>query len=326
MKNIIRIISLIFVVTAIGGCGKSQQYQKSTDFPKGMKTELTEQIKVNAEFQYPENCKNGKCAETQISGQTLWDKQEEIAQLLVQDGNITNEYIDDYGTVQYKIYEIAENNATLVISDDNLNYATDQASYAPFYDKYQLFVIMRGGTSEWVLGHIMYIFSVSILYMLCLTGISILIIFPNVCLSGEWGRIWTTLALTDAGEQFGLSFGVSGYLIFEYRPLEAMFLVGGLGFFICSFYGLCLWCLNLCVGKIISFVTVSASIILVTRIKYLPEWIMYLTPSAWMDLNNLSKYARYEIDVVRAFIILVLGCLCLSGIAYYVTVHSDISG
>ena len=197
---------------------------------------------------------------------------------------------------------------------------------APFYDKYQLFVIMRGGTSEWVLGHIMYIFSVSILYMLCLTGISILIIFPNVCLSGEWGRIWTTLALTDAGEQFGLSFGVSGYLIFEYRPLEAMFLVGGLGFFICSFYGLCLWCLNLCVGKIISFVTVSASIILVTRIKYLPEWIMYLTPSAWMDLNNLSKYARYEIDVVRAFIILVLGCLCLSGIAYYVTVHSDISG
>lgn len=129
MKNIIRIISLIFVVAAIGGCGKSQQYQESTDFPKGMKTELTEQIKVNAEFQYPENCKNGKCAETQISGQTLWDKQEEIAQLLVQDGNITNEYIDDYGTVKYKIYEIAENNATLVISDDNLNYATDQASY-----------------------------------------------------------------------------------------------------------------------------------------------------------------------------------------------------
>lgn len=55
-------------------------------------------------------------------------------------------------------------------------------------------------------------FSVSILYMLCLTGISILIIFPNVCLSGEWGRIWTTLALTDAGEQFGLSFGVSDIL------------------------------------------------------------------------------------------------------------------
>ena len=106
MKNIIRIISLIFVVTAIGGCGKSQQHQKSTDFPKGMKTELTEQIKVNAEFQYPENCKNGKCAETQISGQTLWDKQEEIALLLDQDGNIKNEYIDDYGTVKYKIYDV----------------------------------------------------------------------------------------------------------------------------------------------------------------------------------------------------------------------------
>ena len=33
------------------------------------------------------------------------------------------------GQYSIKFYEIAENNATLVISDDNLNYATDQASY-----------------------------------------------------------------------------------------------------------------------------------------------------------------------------------------------------
>lgn len=64
MKNIIRIISLIFVVTAIGGCGKSQQYQKSTDFPKGMKTELTEQIKVNASFNILKTVKTENVGDT----------------------------------------------------------------------------------------------------------------------------------------------------------------------------------------------------------------------------------------------------------------------
>ena len=67
MKNIIRIISLIFVVTAIGGCGKSQQHQKSTDFPKGMKTELgvTGPVRQAAEQQ------KQRAAERDGAGQTL---------------------------------------------------------------------------------------------------------------------------------------------------------------------------------------------------------------------------------------------------------------
>lgn len=196
---------------------------------------------------------------------------------------------------------------------------------APFYNKYQLYALVRCSTSEWIFGQIFYVFTVSAIYVLCLSIICILIIMPKICSSGEWGRIWTTLALTDAGEQFLLTFGVSGYIVFNYSPLQALILVGMLSFLICAFYGLCLWCLNMYVGKIISLIIVFTSILLTTRIKYLPNWIMYFVPSAWADLNNLSKYSMYGINVSKAFLILITGCICFSGIAYHATIHSDIA-
>lgn len=196
---------------------------------------------------------------------------------------------------------------------------------APFYDKHQLFVIMRSGTVKWVLGQILYVFAVSAVYMLFLVGMSLLMLVPKLGLNAEWGRVWTTLSLTDAGSLFGLTFGVSDLIIFGYHPVAAMLLVVLLGFLICSLYGFCLWCLNLYTGKTVSLVITLASILLVTRVRYFPNWVMYLVPSAWADLSNLSKYANHGIDVPRAILILITGCLCLAGLAFYKTVHSDIA-
>ncbi len=196
---------------------------------------------------------------------------------------------------------------------------------APFYEKQQLFVIMRSGVPGWILGQVLYIFAVSAIYMCTLVGISILMLVPKVGLSLEWGRVWTTLSLTDAGDMFGLTFGVSDLILFGYVPLEAMLLVVLLGFFICSFYGFCLWCLNMYVGRVVSTVITFASILLVTRVKYFPGWVMYLVPSAWIDLSNLSKYALHGISVQRAFFLLIAGCGILAAIAFYKTVRSDIA-
>ena len=68
---------------------------------------------------------------------------------------------------------------------------------APFYDKDKLFVMIRCGRAKWVTGHFFYIIFVSIGYMLCWVGISVLMLIPRIDFSNEWGRVWTTLALTD---------------------------------------------------------------------------------------------------------------------------------
>lgn len=196
---------------------------------------------------------------------------------------------------------------------------------APFYDKHQLFVVMRSGKEKWILGQALYIVSVSVLYMIFLVIMSVIMLIPHIMFGKDWGRIWTTLAVTDATYDMGTPFNVSGKILFKYSPIQAIMIVFGLGILICAFYGFFMWCLNLFFGKIISLSVTLASIILVIRIQYFPAWVMYVVPSAWADLSVLSEYAFHKISIFRAAIILILAILCLGIISFYKTLHSDIA-
>lgn len=196
---------------------------------------------------------------------------------------------------------------------------------APFYDKQQLFVIIRTGVTKWILGQVLYILCISIFYMCFLVMMSILILVPHITFDTNWNQIWITLAVTDAGYSLGIPFSVSTSIIYNYTPIYAMLLTFLLGFLICTFYGFCVWLLNLYFGKIISLVIVLASIVLVTRIKYLPSWVMYFVPSAWVDLSNLSQYASHRISITKAITILIVGILLLIIIIFIKTMRSDIA-
>lgn len=94
---------------------------------------------------------------------------------------------------------------------------------APFYDKDKLFVMIRCGRTKWITGQFFYIIFVSIGYMLCWVGISVLMLIPRIDFSNEWGRVWTTLALTDKAYELGLSFYVTPELVMNYQPVRAFF-------------------------------------------------------------------------------------------------------
>ena len=196
---------------------------------------------------------------------------------------------------------------------------------APFYDSHQLFVVMRSGVSRWCLGQALYVISVSVGYMCFLTAMSVVVLLPQITFSGEWGRVWTTLAYSDAGYESGLVFGVSANILKHYSPWTAVCTAFFLGFLLCCFYGFCMWCLNLYLGKIVSLVIVLASVCLVTRVQFFPSWVVYLVPDAWVDLAYLSEYAPHGITVSRAVFLLVTGILCLAALALWKTSRSDIA-
>lgn len=196
---------------------------------------------------------------------------------------------------------------------------------APFYDKQQLFVVTRSGVGKWTVGQGLYVFAISFFYMIFLLFMSVILLLPKLSLSGEWGRVWTTLVMTDAAEQLGFTGGLSGDIIFNYSPLQVTFLVFALGVLICTFYGLLVWCLNLYVGKIVSLVIALFSICLVTRVQFFPSWVMYLVPSGWANISSLSSYAQHRITIERAVLMLVFGIACLAIIAYQKTARYDIA-
>lgn len=196
---------------------------------------------------------------------------------------------------------------------------------APFYNKEQLFVIMRCGSGKWILGQILYVYAVSALYVFFLIILSVIILLPRITWENEWGKIWTTLSVTDAGQQFLISFAVPSSILFEYTPMQAMVLQFFMAFFICSFYGFLVWCLNLYFGKLISMVVALASILLVTRVRYFPAWVTYLVPSSWSNISGLSEYATHGISIKIAFLILIIGNIFLMVLAFIKTSHSDLA-
>lgn len=80
---------------------------------------------------------------------------------------------------------------------------------APFIDAHQPYVIIRSGKRDWLLGQILYIMVASALYFLFIALISTLLMLPNLTFSSEWGKIFGTLALTDAGSQFKINLPIS---------------------------------------------------------------------------------------------------------------------
>ena len=192
------------------------------------------------------------------------------------------------------------------------------------YRKEELYLILREGRRKWILGNLLYCVCFSILYTLVLILISMLLLAGYLQPGLEWGKVWTTLAVTDTAEQIGLTVPVSQYVIFQYSPLQAMLLAALLNVLVNIFYSFLLWGLNLTTGRLVSIATVCASMCLVTRVMYLPDFVWYLTPAAWADLGSLYMNGPSNATVVKSVIRLLILDGVLGAYAYIRTLHADL--
>lgn len=191
-------------------------------------------------------------------------------------------------------------------------------SEAPFYRKEQIFLILREGRSRWILGNMLYCLFFCILYTAMMIAISILALAGNLEIGTEWGKVWTTLAVTNASSEIAFSVPVSQYVIFSYTPVQALLLAALLNIQVNVFYSFFLWTLNLTAGRLVSIAAACASMCLITRIAYLPSFVWYLCPAAWADLGSLSSsgFGRYSVGASLIYLAVLDGGF---GIAAYVT-------
>ncbi len=88
---------------------------------------------------------------------------------------------------------------------------------APFITAQTKDYLIRTGRKKWFWGQIGYIVMASLLYALGLLLVSILLLFPHLELSMEWGKVLNTLA--ESGDK-----GVFKDIIQNYTPMTAMVL------------------------------------------------------------------------------------------------------
>lgn len=114
---------------------------------------------------------------------------------------------------------------------------------APFMDAGQPYLIIRSSRTTWGLGQVLYIMISTAIYLLFIIIICLIILFPNIFFSNGWGKVLSTLAQTDAREQFKILIPISYQIQAQYSPVHAFFL---------SF--LLEWCTGVMIGLII-FIT-----------------------------------------------------------------------
>ncbi|MCB8818087.1 hypothetical protein [Desulfosporosinus shakirovi] len=160
---------------------------------------------------------------------------------------------------------------------------------APFIDAHQPYVIIRSGKTNWLLGQISYIMLASALYFLFIVFVSVLMLLPNLTFSFEWGKIWGTLALTNAGNQFKIILPVSYQLQLNYTPIAAMAWSFLLNWLIGTFLGLLIFVLNMRFTREIGVIVSSALAFLPYFCFDVNSFLLFrLSPVSWASLGILD--------------------------------------
>jgi len=95
---------------------------------------------------------------------------------------------------------------------------------APFQNDGYLYFAGRSGKVNWFFGEILFLTVYSGIFVLTIAVFSIVCGLPYVTFIGNWGKVWTTLAYTDAAEQFSIPFQLPQSLMSDSTPLKALLL------------------------------------------------------------------------------------------------------
>lgn len=163
---------------------------------------------------------------------------------------------------------------------------------APFINSSTPYECVRSGKKHWVLGQLLYITTTSAFFVLFLVAISILCLVPNIYFSNEWGKVYNTLAQTNAGASL-ISIPISYKIILSYSPLGALLLTMLIMYLETIFIGLSMFILNMITNRV-------GGILAGLFFAFLPAFasvagipaVYYLTPTSWTNLNLIDVTGR----------------------------------
>lgn len=189
---------------------------------------------------------------------------------------------------------------------------------APFRSPAYWYVLPRTGNTAWAIGMCLYIVVFSFLYILLILFVGVLALLPNIQLGTGWGRIWGTLARTNAGNQFHLQLAVNDYIIGAYQPMKATVICFILAWACCTWLGLLSYCLNNFTGSNAGSVMSTGFVLLDIAVYNTWSYAYFrISPLTLAQLSQLvSKRSIYGVDLhysiaFFAISIAVLTALCV---------------
>lgn len=126
---------------------------------------------------------------------------------------------------------------------------------APFLSQYQVHVLLRTGRKRWLRGQLAYLCVLALIYTAFWAVCPLICALGRIEWSAEWGKIWSTLAFTDASTQQRIMLDVPYNILTQYSPVEALALSLALRFLYVFMLGMVVFVGNLisrsCAGVVV---------------------------------------------------------------------------
>lgn len=162
---------------------------------------------------------------------------------------------------------------------------------APFAHEGQPYLMIRSGRIHWVLGQLLYIMLSAAIYFFFINILIWLILFPNLVLTDDWGKVLRTLAQTTAGQEFHIGLPVSHNIQLTYTPIQAFWTSFLLEWLVGIILGLIIFIVNLHFNRRALGAAVGAAIVLLDIVIYndMSDFIYHFSPVSMARLVILDS-------------------------------------
>ena len=201
--------------------------------------------------------------------------------------------------------------ATIVYFFSNVFYANQEYMYH----------YIRLGKNKWGIIQMLQIILCSGIIVLCVFILSVLILIPNIRFETAWGKIYYTVALTDAYKQYNLLFSIPYKILSHYSALKAFFLMLIILLLLVVFLGMLMFMISLyfsntCAIFIGELFAVSS--LVSDNLSKKHTIVNYFFPSSWIRITNIGyNYNTNHPSVQYVLLILCSGIIILMVLSLY---------
>lgn len=195
-------------------------------------------------------------------------------------------------------------------------------SNTPFMQKHEMYVLMRQGRSRWVFAKTLRICLSAVMLSIIEFALSVLILLPRIELTAKWGKLYNSLAMTNAGTNYGVKLFFSYEIINENSAIRTFLIFWTVLCAVTGLIGMIMFALSIIVNR-------TAAVVAGTFFSVLPvvfanlylskEWIGFLSPLSWLNLLLLyGKVCRKspsfsQVMIAMAILIPVLSVVSWKG-------------
>lgn len=185
---------------------------------------------------------------------------------------------------------------------------------APFHSNMEHYLLIRANYRRWNIGQVLYIISAAFLYVffIVISTSIIMLLGSGIEFSMNWGKIWGSLANTDAGGQFSIPMGFHPYVYARFLPQQAFLYSFVLEWCVISLIGLICYTLNRLKQHMGTMIAAFITLFDFMIANELPYIFYKISPVSLAKISNLTGSSiQKKPSLTYGFLFFTIGILIL---------------